>query len=330
MNEQLINQILPYYSKKRILVTGSSGYLATNLIHSLKEVNCTIIRLSRNCNLLPVVGKANVLDITGDICIRETFEKALENVDIVYHFAAQTSVYVANNNPLVDLNINVLPMLNLLEVCRDRGWQPMIIFSGTVTEAGIPNTLPVNEAHEDCPITIYDLHKLFAENYLKCYSRQGIICGTILRLANVYGPGPKSSSTDRGIINMMMHKALAGEQLTIYGKGNCLRDYVYIEDIISAFLQAPIHANRVNGRHFVIGSGEGYTIAQAIKLIADRAALKTGQHIPVKHTEPPPLQSPIEERNFVADTRQFKLATGWQANHSLLQGIDLTLEALLK
>ncbi len=75
--------------------------------------------------------------------MRETFGQILEGVDIVYHLAAQTSVYVADKDPLTDLKINVLPMLNLLETCRDRKWRPIVIFSGTATEVGIPQGLPV-------------------------------------------------------------------------------------------------------------------------------------------------------------------------------------------
>lgn len=327
----MIDQDIQFFSGKRILVTGASGYLATNLINSLKNVECTIIRLSRDsARLVPINGIANILNITGAISRIEIFEEILKDVDIVFHFAAQTSVYIAAENPLADLEVNVVPMLNLLESCKNMHGKPIIIFSGTVTEAGIPKSLPVNETHEDIPVTIYDVHKLMAENYLKCYSQHGIVYGTILRLSNVYGPGPKSSKADRGVMNMMIHKALVGEPLTVYGEGNCLRDYVYVEDVIFAFLRAAIHIERLNGKHFVIGSGDGHTIVQGINLVADRVAVKTGVRVQVKHIDPPSSQSPIEERNFVADSQQFTKETGWQAHYPLKDGIDRTLEVFSK
>jgi len=323
------SQLLPYFIGKRILITGASGYLATNLINRLEGINCSIIRLSRDSRkLLSVKGVARVVDISGDIRERKIWEEALEGADIVYHFAAQTSVYTADENPLADLENNVVPMLNLLETCRSRGWQPIIIFSGTVTEVGIPKSLPVDETHKDCPVTIYDIHKLMAENYLKHYSQRGIVQGAILRLSNVYGPGPKSSSNDRGVINMMIAKALKGEPLTVYGKGDFLRDYTYIDDVIAAFLMAAMNIKELSGRHFVIGSGQAHTLAEAFNLVADRVAVKTGKRVPVNHIAPSRSRSPIEERNFVADPEQFSEATGWHHRYALSEGIDQTLEVL--
>jgi len=85
----------------------------------------------------------------------------------------------------------------------------------------------------------------------------------------------------------------------------------------------------LNEKHFIIGSGKGYTIVQAMNLIADRVALKTGKRVPVRHIDPPSNLSPIERRNFIADTRKFTVATGWQANYSLTEGIDNTLKNML-
>jgi UDP-glucose 4-epimerase len=319
--------MITHFIGKRILITGASGYIASNLIHFLKNTNCTIIRLSRKRKLSPVDGIAKIVDITKDVRDRNIFEHVLEDVDIVYHLAGQTSLYFADKNPLDDLEVNVVPMLSLLETCRDRGWKPAIIFSGTVTQAGIPKSLPVNEDHRDRPASIYDMHKLMAENYLIYYARQGIVQGTSLRLSNVYGPGPESSSTDRGVMNMMIRKALENEPLNIYGTGEYLRDYIYIEDVVDAFIKAAININRVNGRYFVIGTGEGKTINQAVKLLVDRVALKTGKRVPVRHIDPPSPLHPVEFRDFVADPQLFIDAAGLKIKYSMTDGIDRTIDS---
>jgi nucleoside-diphosphate-sugar epimerase len=321
--------ILHGYIGKRVLITGGAGYIAANVVELLKNVDCSIVRLDRSgAKFSSVVGKAKVTDLGGDMCERTSWEKELDNVDFIFHFAAQTSVYTAHENPPADLNVNVLPMLHLLETCRAKDRYPVILFSSTVTIAGIPVSLPVSEAHPDCPITIYDLHKWMSESYLEHYVRQGDVRGASLRLANVYGPGPKSGNADRGVLNSMIRRALAGEELTIYGAGDFMRDYIYVEDVAWAFLLAGQRIEAINGQHFIIGSGQGSLIADTLNKVADRAAYKTGQRVKVTHVPPPPNLSPVESRNFVADSRRFIQMTGWRPTCSLVEGIDRTIEAL--
>ena len=329
--EEMNEDVLEFYNNKRVLITGGRGYLGSILTNTLSRVGCKIIRVGRSGVDQSIKEiKADLTDIKGDIRDKKTWADNLEGIDFVFHFAAQTSVYKAEQDAFDDFRSNVLPMLHLLEVCKKNKWRPSILFAGTVTEAGIPNTIPVDETYPDQPVTVYDLHKLMAEKYLRYYANQDFVRGVVLRLANVYGPGPKSSSTDRGILNMMMRKALEGKSLTVYGKGEFIRDYIYIEDVISAFLSAAIYIRELNGKYFVLGSGKGHTIAQAINLVADRVALKAGKRVPVEHVNPPLGQSPIEARNFVSDTQQFTQATGWQAQYSLEEGIDNTVKRLSK
>lgn len=328
MNERLDTAALAYLTGKRILITGGAGYLASSLVSLLKDVDCHITRLGQSAEkFTPVAGSARTEDVVGDVRDRAVWESTLAGVDVVFHFAAQTSVYVADKDALSDLNANVVPMLHLLEKCRRKSMNPIILFSGTVTEAGIPSRLPVDETHPDHPITTYDLHKLMAENYLKYYVAQGLVRGASLRLSNIYGPGPRSSSADRGVLNLMIRRALAGEPVTVYGKGEYVRDYVYVEDVARAFVLAAAAIENTNGRHFVIGSGKGHTIADAMRLVSRRVARKTGLEVPLVHIEPPQPQSPIEARSFVADTSLFTELTGWRPIVSLSEGIDRTIES---
>ncbi|MBI2060501.1 MAG: NAD-dependent epimerase/dehydratase family protein [Nitrospirae bacterium] len=322
-----------FFTGKRILITGGRGYIATRLLRQLRQVECRILRLARRDGEPPETaspsGAATVVDLPGDVREPSIWMKALEDVEIIFHLAAQTSTYVANENPEADHEANVAPMLRLLESCRRSRLAPVIIFSGTVTAVGIPQTLPVDETHADHPITVYDLHKLMAESYLKYYSEQGIARGVILRLSNVYGPGPRSSKPDRGILNSMVRRALQGEALTVYGEGNLLRDYVFVDDVAQALLRAAQNADTLAGRHFIVSSGTGHTLTQAADCVAARVAAKTGRTVPVRHVPPPHLQSPIEARNFVGNPKRFSDATGWAPVTSLPNGIDHTIEAAL-
>lgn len=316
---------------QRLLITGGNGFLAANVVAQLADVDCQITRITRAGTPAPgsVAGRVRGEQFAGDIAQPAFWEAALPGADVVFHFAAQTSVYTADQNPAADWQANVLPLLTLLEVCRAQGHRPLILFAGTCTQFGLPERTPVDESCPDRPVTIYDQHKLAAESYLEHYVRNGWARGAALRLANIYGPGPVSGKPDRGILNLMMRRALKGEALTLFeGCGRLLRDYLCVTDAVAAFLAAAQHAEAVNGQHFVLASGEGHTLAQAFQLVAERAALLTGHLVPVTSAPAPAGLSRIEHRNFVGDSRRLQAATGWQPQTSLAVGIDRTLQFL--
>ncbi len=345
-------EVAATFQGKHILVTGASGFLATSLLRVLGSVDCRITCLSHRpmteVRESKVVASkvaerfengpdpmtfskcsARVDCQTGSLDNRETWEHAVTGVDYVFHFAAQTSVRKAEENPEADFRNNVLPLLLLLESCRSQFCHPSILFAGSVTQAGVPSEELVDESLPDDPVSVYELHKLMAEKYLSFYSRQGVVSGVTLRLPNIYGPGPESSSADRGILNRMMKRAIAGEALTVYGNGKYLRDYLYIEDAVRAFLLAARNITAFSGQHFVTGTGRAYSIVDAFKMVAEKAKMKIGREVSVMHVDPPSPLHPVEKRSFVVDSSKFYEATGWTSSVSLGEGIDRTLDCLL-
>lgn len=323
-----MDNTLRHLSGQTILVTGASGFLGSCIVRQLAAVPCRIRRLDRRVS--PDTrpgGVAEIEDVSGDVRDPHCWAAAAEGVDVVLHLAGQTSVYVANDNPGEDLVANVMPVNHLAEACRLHQRRPVVVLAGTATVVGLTDVALVDESHPDHPITFYDLHKWMAEQYIEAYTRAGVMAGTTLRLANVYGPGPQGSSSDRGFLNAMVRRALAGETLTMYGTGAFVRDYVFVEDVARAFLSAAAAPDAVEGRHFLIGTGRGTTLAQALALVADRVARRTGHRVSVVSVEPPPGLSAIEQRNFVADTTRFRTATGWSTRVDLEDGIDQTIES---
>lgn len=313
---------------KKILITGANGYIGSAVAKKLSLIDCSLFLLSRTGNVPSFVSKpkTKIKIIKADITQKNVWTSFLEHIDIVFHFAAQTSSQVANKKPLFDLKINVLPVINLIDTCIHYKLFPNIIFAGTVTEVGFTEKGKINEEYKDSPITIYDIHKLCAEKYLQYYSNELNRKAVILRLPNVYGPGSASSRPDRGIVNVMVKKALKGEPITIFGDGSHIRDYLYIEDTVSAFIKAAERIEKTKGNYYVLGTGIGHTVLQMAHIIKEEVEELTKKKVTILFSPFPKNTSRIEYRNFIADNSKFSEDTGWSATISLREGIKGTVD----
>jgi nucleoside-diphosphate-sugar epimerase len=323
-------KILNAYQGRTILISGGRGYIGSALTQSLAEINCKLILFDQSPAdaWRPEAQMAEVVLRKGDVSAPQFWDDALPGVDYVFHLAAKEYFYRSEYDPERDFQFNTLPILRLLEVCRMQNYRPKIVFASSANLFGLVDTLPVNEDTRDNPLTMWAVHKLTAENYLRLYSKQFGIQSIALRLANVYGPTVRWSAMNRVVINKVIAMALNGETLVTYANKGCVRDYVFLKDVVCAFLLAGACCGSTKNLIYIIGSGEGKSIADVWQLIGDCVKSHVGMNVPIRSDDSVMIE-PLELRNFVADTGRFHNATGWKARTGLRQGVDISVRAFL-
>lgn len=311
---------------KNIVVTGASGFIGSELSEYLISNGAKVIRISRS-KLKEMPGS---LIERADIEDSKTWDYIVNSADIIYHLAGNTSVYGAMKNPAQSLNSTVLPINHLNKSCMRYNRKPRVVFASTATVYGLTEQLPVTESIVVKPITIYDLHKHFAEQQLNLATQLGVFEGVSLRLSNVYGPScRRSHSIDRGVLNKVANLALRGKDLTVYNDGNYIRDYVFIDDVVKAFICAGVCEN-IHGQVFNIASGTGVTIKEVFQILASEINKNTSVKVNVNSAEWPKGMDAIEFRNFIGNINKFTLLTGWRPETTIQDGIRKLLMSIVK
>ena len=305
------------YEGKTVVVTGGSGYIGSALIDKLKKFNCQVIRTGRTKGI-PISG---VQDKILDLKSKESWIQIVSSADVVFHLAGNTSIPFAEENVDDSLLSNLLPIANLVYASKELKSCPKVVYASTATVYGMTDTLPVSEEVIPRPVSVYDLHKLYAEQHLTMENHQGIISAKSLRLANVYGPSlSESHSRDRGILSRITKACIQGDEINAYGGGNYLRDYIYIDDVVDAFLCSGIS----DMPHTVlnVASGIGTTVKAVFEMIANEVGENAGIYSNVINTDWPQDVSIIEKRNFIASNKNLKSMHGWKVNVPLKIGIQ--------
>lgn len=332
MNAMLLEatRAIEVYRGRTVLLTGARGYLGCALAQALSRLPCRLLLLDRTSteswwDAAPV---AEVVRLNGDVVQRETWERILPGVDCVFHLAA-IEVFGEGYQVWPDFEVNTLSILHLLETCRVRALRPRVIYASSANLYGMAERLPVGDDAPDNPLTPWSLHKLASEHYLRIYAEQHGVSGGSLRLANVYGPVPRSECMLRVAPNRMAAAALRQGILTLYGNQACVRDYLYITDAVAAFLRAGDPSVPFRGpRHYVVGSGTPCTIRNLAEAIQRAVTLQTGKPVGLKEDLALAMGA-FEMRNFAADHRGFTAASGWKPQTRLEEGLQDTLKALV-
>ncbi len=310
-------------ARRSVLVIGGLGFIGINLTGRLAALDAKVTALTpnreRHEEQATAFERSGVRVVEGDLRDRAVMSHIVAGHDVIFNLSGQSGAVRSMEDPWTDLDVNCRGNLVLLEAVREFAPSARIIFVGSRLEYGRPEIVPVGEDALHDPLCLHAIHKRTVEDYLRLYGRLFGIHFAIARVTNPYGPGQPRGRTAYGVVNRLIHLALAGEPLMIYGDGSQQRDYVHVDDVVSA-LVALGASEASDGRVYNVGSGIGARMIDVARQIIDIAG---GGH--VQHVDWPELAARIETGDFVADISRIRHEVGWTPAVPLREGLERTV-----
>jgi len=307
----------------RALVTGGAGFIGSTLVdrllaegHAVDVIddlssgslaNLADARANRDHEL-----KLHQIDVR-DPAVVELI--ARRQPEVVFHLAAQADVRVSVARPVFDAEVNVIGSLNVIEGARQAGARKVVFASsgGTIYGEPSPADLPVKESHPQHPISPYGVAKKVVTDYLFAYRTLHGLEFTSLALANVYGPR-QDPHGEAGVVAIFARLLLEGKPCTIFGDGRQTRDFVYVDDVVDAFVRA---ADRGSGLTCNIGTGVETSVNELYATMAAAAGV-----------DEPPIHAPArpgELARSALDPTRAGIHLGWEPWTDLRTGVTEVL-----
>jgi UDP-glucose 4-epimerase len=314
-----------FYQGRRVMITGGLGFIGSNLAHRLVALGADVMLVD---SLIPEYG-GNLFNIAGiedrvrvnvaDVRQASTMNYLVQGRSIIFNLAGQVSHIDSMSDPHTDLEINCRSQLTLLEACRR--WNPStkVLYASTRQIYGRPDVLPVTEQHLVRPTDVNGINKAAGEYYHVVYNNVFGVRACALRLTNVYGPRQLIKHNRQGFIAWFIRLALEGEEIQVFGDGSQIRDFVYVDDAVEAFLSAGM-CDDCNGGAFNVGGDEHIAHRDLVKLLTQLAG--GGGY---RFVEWPAEKKAIDIGSFYADSTLFKQTAGWTPRVSLADGLARTL-----
>jgi UDP-glucose 4-epimerase len=313
------------FKGKEVLITGGLGFIGSNLAMELVKLGAHVTIID---NMLPRQGsnlfnikeiedkvRVNISDIRNQLSMNHL----VKGKDYVFHLAGQVNHVDSMRNPLQDLEINCVGTLVLLEALRQNNRNAKVIFAGTRGEYGSSVKLPVDEDHPTNPKGIYAVTNLTAEKMVLVYDDIFGIKGACLRITNTYGPRHQMLHDEYGVFNWFIRKALDNEEIPVFGDGRILRDFLYIDDLVTCMLMTAT-ADEAFGKVFNVGTGVPVSFIDLAKKIVK--IVGTGKVAYTKFTQE---RKEVEPGDYYADVTRIKKVVKWAPKVSLDEGIKHTI-----
>jgi UDP-glucose 4-epimerase len=304
---------------QKVLVTGGAGFIGSHMVNQLVNKGYAVrvidnLSTGSLTNIKPLMENGKIDFVKGDIRDTSLVKQTIKDVDVVFHFAAITSVPFSVENPQVTYETNVAGTLNLLASCA-RQKVSKFIFISSCAVYGEPKYLPVDEKHPKCPISPYAESKLAAEHYCLGFHERQLCCSVVMRLFNVYGPR-QGLNDYSGVITKFIERSKQKLPLVVYGNGSQTRDFVNVQDVVDVFL-ASMEKSEAEGEVFNVGSGKPTSINELAKTILELSGVNTT----VSYGAP----RLGDITNSYADISKAQKILGYQPKFSLTKGLEAML-----
>ena len=314
-----------FYRGRSVMITGGLGFIGSNLARALVELCADVLLVD---SLIPDYG-GNLFNIDGigdrvhvnvaDVRQQSTMNYLVRDRAVIFNLAGQVSHIDSMRDPYTDLEINCRSQLTILEACRYNNPGAKVVFAGTRQIYGRPISLPVDESHLVMPTDVNGINKAAGEYYHLVYNNVFGVRACSLRLTNVYGPRQLLKHNRQGFIGWFIRLAIEGREIEIYGDGSQLRDFVYVDDAVDAFLRAGA-SDACNGDAFNVGGDQAFTHRDLTALLLGIAGSGS-----VRYVEWPADKKAIDIGSFYADSTKFKRVTGWAPAVPLAEGLARTI-----
>lgn len=296
------------------LVLGGNGFIGSHLVDKLLAAGHSV----RVFDKYPEAYRKPLPAVDyrfGDFGNRGLLADALTGIEVVFHLISTTLPKTSNDDPPFDVQSNIVETLYLLEQCVAQKIAKVVFISSGGTIYGNPTTLPIAENSPTEPECSYGITKLTIEKYLSLFHRLHGLDYMILRPSNPYGSRQNPIGI-QGAISVFLGKVARNEPIQIWGDGEVVRDYVYIDDLIDGIYRAAsVHADT---KIFNLGSGAGCSLNRVVEIIGN----VTGAPVQVEFKPGRPFDVP----RVYLDITRAKTVLGWEPTTSLEVGIGKTWE----
>jgi len=317
---------MSFYQNRKVLITGGLGFIGSNLARVLFHQGAQVTLVD---SLIPQYGGNlfNIADIRDkvdvNICdVRDphAMKHLVQGKDFLFNLAGQTSHLDSMTDPHTDLDINASAQLSILEVCRQNNPEIKIIFASTRQLYGKPDYLPVDEKHPIRPVDVNGINKLAGEWYHILYNNVYGIRACALRLTNTYGPGMRVKDAKQTFLGIWVRLLLEGKPIKVFGDGNQLRDFNYVDDCVDALLLVGA-TEQANGKVYNLGSHE----VIGLKALAEMMT-KLGYGGSIEIMPFPEERKAIDIGDYYSDFSMISDELGWTPKINLQQGLLKTVD----